>query len=156
MADQIIDKAWSDVSPRDFVRWVTPRFVKYGVIIRKAGNSLLLDILDEDRPRALPDGRWYYAQFKMHGTGTDEYLCVIDAIPDGVAIDHLFQSLTVNEAGQSVEGLTVNEACEMIRMDPKQLRRHIRRGTIPATKHDDRWVIDGEALRSIAAKFGWV
>lgn len=138
------------------MRWVTPRFVKYGVILSRKDRSLSIDILDEDRPRVLPDGRWYYSQFKIHGTNTDEYLAVIDAIPEGTTIDHLFRSLTVNDEGQSVEALTVNEACEMIRMDPKQLRRHIRRGTIPATKHDDRWLIDGEALRSIAAKFGWI
>lgn len=156
MNDRIINKAWSDVSPGDFVRWVTPRFVKYGVTLTKAGNSMTFDFLDEHRPRVLPDARWYYAQFKIHPELPEEYLCVIEALPDGATIEHLFRGL--KDDGTSAEhSVSVAEACDILGMDPKQLRRHIRRGVVTASKNrDSQWVIDRDHLMSIAGKRGWL
>jgi len=151
MTDRVINKAWSDVSPRDFVRWATPRFVKYGVILSRKGESMTLNLLDEDRPRVVPTARWYYAQGKIHGADTEEHLVVIEALPEPMT------SYMIPPTPEATgELISVNEACELIKMDPKQFRRYIRRGVIPATKHNDRWVIDASTLRSIAAKHGWV
>src|SRR5688572_20526814 len=79
-ADVIIDKAWSDIGPHDFVRWVTPRFVKYGrVLEHKRGDAgLLIQFIEDAKPRAIPDAKWYHGQFKLLGDKAEEHLCVIE------------------------------------------------------------------------------
>ena len=151
MADRVIDMAWSDISPGHYLRWATPRFVKYGRVLERGGNSMRAMFDDERGPRAIPEAKWYFVQGKISASA-DEHLVIIEppAIP---TTPHSFLKSQPVESGQ---WLSVQQACELIRMDQKQLRRHIRRGVIPAVKRDDRWVIDREALQGVASKNGWI
>lgn len=150
--DTIIDKAWSDIQVGDFIRWATPRFVKYGRVLKVAGNSIMAQFIEDARPTSIPDAKWYFVQWKMNHDAEEHLVCIdYQAWYNGPPVEPF---VPAQNFGQ--QWLSVNEACEMIRMDPKQLRRHIRRGVVMATKRDDRWVIDREALQTIASKNGWL
>lgn len=141
--------SWSNVQVGHFVRWSTPRFVKYGVVLNVKGNSMVIQFNGDDRATVIPDARWYYAIGKLD-PNAEEHLVVLQAKPARL-------SPIIHKVKQGhTAWITVQAASEMINMDPKQLRRYIRRGTIPATKDEDRWKIDGEALKALAAKNGWI
>ena len=155
MNDKVIDKAWADVQPFDFVRWATPRFVKYGRVLEhpKGSRSLLIHFVEDAQPRALPDAKWYFTQFKLKGPDTEEHLCVIDYAEwyNGPPPEPFVPK--TDEADE----LTVNEAVEIVRMDAKQFRRLIRRGVIPAHKDlNEQWRIDRDVLTTLAVKHGWL
>jgi hypothetical protein len=157
MNDIVIDKAWADVQPFDFVRWATPRFVKYGRVIEhhKGSRSLLIHFVEDAQPRALPDAKWYYTQFKLKGPDTEEHLCVIDyqAWYNGPPVEP-FIPLAENAHELFIN---VHEACEFLGFDPKRLRGYIRRGVIPAFKdNQDQWRMNRERLRDVAVKHGWL
>ncbi len=141
--------AWSDIQVGYWVRFATPNFTLRGTVAKIGGCSIIID--DQHHgTKVLPDAKWYFVEGKRDPNAT-EHLVIIEppAIP----------TLPYEYPKQAIESgryISVNEACEMVRMDPKQLRRHIRRGVIPAEKRDDRWVIDREALQSISAKNGWI
>lgn len=145
MTDQVIAMAWSDIHPGIRVRWATPRFMKYGVVLRRDGRSMSIDFTDEDRPRVIPDARWYYVQPE---TG-EEHLRVIAEIPDDLTIFFKKPNLTP-------DWITVQEACEMVKMDSKQLRRYVRKGTVIARKREDRWMIERDQFISTAMARGWL
>ena len=154
MHDQIIDKAWADVQPHDFIRWATPRFVKYGRVLEHNGHSLKVQFVEDAQPRAIPDAKWYYGQFKLLGPDAEEHLCVIDysAWYTGPPPEPF-----VPRGQDDDTELTVNAAIEIVRMDAKQFRRLIRRGTIPAYKdRNDQWRIDRDLLMTLAARHGWL
>lgn len=148
--DRVIDMAWSDIQVGMFVRWATPRFVMHGQVLKRAGNSMVIQHQDGSG-RAIPDAKWYFVEGKRD-PNADEHLVIIEppVLPTPP------YSYPKQQAANPGQFISVSEACEMIRMDPKQLRRHIRRGVIPAEKRDDRWVIDREALQSISSKAGWI
>lgn len=151
MADIVIDMAWSDVHADMFIRWATPRFIKYGRVLKVGNNSMSVQFIEDASPRAIPEAKWYFVQGKLNPEA-EEHLVVID-------YDDWYNGPPVEPfvpAAIRGEFISVNEACEMIRMDPKQLRRHIRRGVVTAVKRDDRWVIDREALQTIASRNGWI
>jgi hypothetical protein len=148
--DRVIDKAWSSIQVGDWVRWATPRFIMHGQVAKRAGNSMM--IRDKDGgSRAVPDAKWYFVEGKRD-PNADEHLVIIEppVLPTPPYSYLKQQAVTVGQF------ISVAEACEAIRMDPKQMRRHIRRGVIPAEKRDDRWVIDRDALQTVAAKNGWL
>lgn len=155
MNDEIIDKAWSDVQPPDFIRWATPRFIKYGRVLAHKERSLLVQFVEDAQPRAIPDAKWYYGQFKTRGPEAEEHICVIDyaAWYNGPPVEP-FVPLVHDDEGVD---LTVNEAIEIVRMEAKQFRRLIRRGVIPAVKDsNEQWRIDRDVLVTLAAKHGWL
>lgn len=154
-ADTVLDKAWSDIQPPDFIRWVTPRFVKYGRVLKHADRSLLVQLLDEDRPRAIPDAKWYYSQFKLRGPNTEEHLCVVQYRPEHDGPPVVLAGIPEAEYAQDV-WITASQAAEFLNWDEKQVRRYIRSGKIEANKRDGRWIIHRERLRDAAAKHGWV
>lgn len=151
MTDPVINKAWSDIYPGESIRWATPRFIKYGRVLERGSNSMLAQFDDESRPRAIPEAKWYFVQGKISASA-DEHLVIIDH----PVLPTTPQSFLKQQPADSNQWVSVPQACELIRMDPKQLRRHIRRGVIPAVKRDDRWVIDREALQGVASKNGWI
>jgi hypothetical protein len=151
MTDEVIDMAWSDIHVNMAVRWATPRFVKYGVVLLCKGNSMTCLFDGDSSPRAIPEAKWYFVQGKLNPE-TDEHLVIIKR-PE---IPTPPRSFLKSQPAITGQWISVTEACEMIRMDPKQLRRHIRRGVVMATKRDDRWVIDREALQTVASKNGWL
>ena len=150
---RILDKAWSDVQPGNFVRWRTPRFIKYGVVLTHKDRSITFQCADENRPVVIPDARWYFVEGKMKGHDAEESFFVIDELPAG-------SQVVMSEPPRLTAHdliITVPEACELIRMDPKQFRRHIRRGVITASKSQDgRWLLRRDLLMETAAKYGWL
>lgn len=153
MSNTIIDKAWSDISPGDPVRWATPRFIKYGVVLARKGRSITFQCADEPRPVVIPDARWYYFQFKMYGVEAEECLCILRELPAGPSV----RTPKLVDDSSDDPMLSVNQACEILGMDPKQLRRYIRRGLVTATKNrDGQWQLQRELLMSLAAKRGWL
>jgi len=153
VTDQVIDKAWSDVQPGNRVRWATARSIRYGVVLQRKGQSLVLDLLDEDRPKVIPDGRWYFLQAKLHGPSTEEHLVVIERFPD--AGGEVMKVISPRDANTDV-WITAAEAAEMLNWSEKQLRRQLRRGVIVANKRDGRWLVHRDRLRDAAAKHGWL
>lgn len=155
--DLVIDKAWSNIGPGDFIRWATPRFVKYGRVERAKARSLRIMVAGTTDIVAIPDAKWYHAQFKLYGLAAEEHLCVIDYDEWLYGLPKPFESLPVDHVLSELAWISVKEAIELIPMDPKQLRRYIRKGTIPAHKDsNDQWRINREQLMSLAAKYGWV
>lgn len=148
---QVLDKAWADLSPNDIVRWRTPRFVKYGRVISRKGRSLLIRFAGDDRDTAIPDGKWYHLQFKMYGESADEYLITVDSYPEGSLNESLIDPAAHDDM------ITVREAHEILGIDPKQLRRHIRRGKLPAERNaEGYWVMNRDRLLISARKYGWL
>lgn len=147
MTDTVIDTAWSNIHAGQFVRWATPRFIKYGRVVSRKGNSLVIEDLDDGRTIAIPEAKWYFVQFKMHGPRHEECLFLVDKVFKG-------KMILEPEADNRI---TVQDACELLRMDPKQLRRHIRRGRIQAHKdRESRWMIDRTHLMEVSARYGWI
>lgn len=148
--DPVIDKAWSNISPGDFVRWATPRFIKYGVVLHRKQNSLIFQCMQDDLPVTIPDAKWYFVQGKMYGPKVEECLVILDALPTTpprAQLPRVDDDLII----------TVAQACELIQMDPKQFRRHIRRGTIPASKNGEgQWLLRRDLLMKACAKYGWI
>lgn len=112
---------------------------------------------------AIPEAKWYYVQGKLFGPNAEEHLFVIDLTPMEVLVRTGVLEDPDNpphpqpkQRRSHTAWITVQAACEMLKMDPKQLRRHIRRGVIVADKKDGQWLIDPERLRDAAAKFGWI
>lgn len=163
MSDRIVDKAWSNVQSGDFVRWATPRFVRYGRVITHPpkSDSLRVEFWQPVEEKAIPNARWYFVQGKMK-PDAEEHLVVIDLTPmellvrAGALTDEDNPPLTVKPRRSHEPWITVQTACEQLKMDQKQLRRHIRRGVVIAEKRDGIWYIDQERLRDAAAKFGWI
>lgn len=150
--DQVIDMAWSNIQVNQFVRWATPRFIKYGRVLKIGGTSLMVQFIEDARPTAIPDAKWYFVEGKRDPQAEEHLVCIdYQTWYNGPPTQPF-----IPPHSTSGQFISVAEACELIRMDPKQLRRHIRRGVIPAEKRDDRWVIDREALQSISAKNGWI
>lgn len=154
-ADVVLDKAWSSVSGGDTVRWITPRFVKYGRVLERKDRSLKVHFFGESTARAIPDARWYFTQYKMNPQA-EEQLVVVQYTP--LMLEPTPPPAIPEAADAHDVWITVNEACEMLNMDAKQLRRYIRRGHIPAHKDkaDGMWRIHRDRLRDIAAKHGWI
>ena len=152
MTDLVIDKAWSDISPGDFMRWATPRFIKYGRVIKRDGNGMTLQFIEDANVRVIPQAKWYFCQAKMYGPDAEEHLVCIDYSEwfNGPPVEPFVPP-------SYDDSVTVNDACEILRMDPKQLRRHIRRGRIEAHKDlEGRWMIDRDMLMTKAARYGWI
>jgi excisionase family DNA binding protein len=147
---KVIDKAWSNISPGDFVRWATPRFIEYGVVISRSGNSLSFDSIERDRPVVIPDAKWYFVQGKMHGPRAEECLVILNELPK--------KSVPRQDAQATVyrDFMTAEDVAEYLNWDQKEVRRKIRRGVIPAHKSEGRWMISRQHLIDQAAKHGWV
>lgn len=157
-SDKVIIKAWSDICPGDFIRWRTPRFIWYGKILKihskPRDRSMLVDFMEEQSPRAIPDAKWYHAQFCLYGDEAEEHICVVDyhewykAPPSDPFIPEAEDAHDV--------WIPVYQAAEFLGWDEKRLRRMIRRGHITAHKEDGRWIINRNRLREVAAKHGWI
>lgn len=152
--DQVIDMAWSDIQVGYFVRWATPRFVKYGRILTIGGNSMSVQFIEDKNPRGIPDAKWYFVQGKLD-PHSEEHLVVID-YKQWYSGDEPKPDRSKLHRRTHVTWISVSAACEMINMDQKRVRRYIRRGIIPARKQDDRWLVNAETLRELAAKNGWI
>jgi hypothetical protein len=150
LPDEIIAKAWSSVQPPDIIRWATPRFVKYGQVLRREDDSMLVKFWDEPTPRGIPHAKWYYVRGKMDPQG-EEHMVVVKEMPGADEKPFIPPADNAHDVWISVQA-----ACEMLNMDGKQLRRYIRRGVVTAHKKDDRWVINRERLRDTASKLGWL
>lgn len=150
-SDRVIDMAWSDIQVGMFIRWATPRFVKYGRVIDRKGNGMRAMFFDDAHDRAIPEAKWYFVEGKRD-PHAEEHLVVIDYPHDRGSLGYA----KPQRPAEGNELISVLAACELLKMDPKQMRRQIRRGVIPATKKDDRWVINREALNAVAAKNGWI
>lgn len=153
MTDEIIDKAWSSVQPPDVVRWATPRFIKYGEVVNRAGDSMRVQFFDEPGQRGIPNAKWYFVRGKLDPSG-EEHLVVVEYRPRmrGVEVERV-----IPKADNAHDvWISVQQASEMLNMDEKQIRRHIRRGTIIAHKKNDRWMMHRERLRDAATKNGWL
>lgn len=153
MDDQVIDKAWSSIQVNDFVRWATPRFIKYGRVEAVGGNSMRVRFINDAQARAIPEAKWYFVQGKANPEAEEHLVCIdYKAWYNGPPIEPFIPPAD-NAHDQYI---SVETACEMLNMDAKRLRRYIRRGVIPAFKRDDRWVIPREALREAAVKNQWL
>lgn len=148
---RVIDKAWSNISPGDVVRWATPRFIKYGVVISRSGNSLSFRCEQEDRAIAIPDAKWYFVQGKMHGPKAEECLVVLTELPKKSPPRRPDAQASVYR-----DFMTAEDVAEYLNWDQKEVRRKIRRGVISAHKSEGRWMIPRQHLLDQAAKHGWV
>lgn len=150
VSDHILDVAWSDIGTGTIVRWRTPNFIKYGRVLHRKDRSLTVQFTDDGPPRAIPDARWYYVQFKQFGLKAEESLCVLKAIP--------VKSKSFQPATDAHEDfIHASQVAEYLNWDEKQVRRYIRRGTIPAFKDQfGRWVVRRGQLIELAGKHGWV
>lgn len=138
-------KLWQEVEAGDYIRFATPVFIRHGQVVARMGESLEAQMFNEPRPRVISHAAWYYAQ----DPAGVEHLVVLDEHP-GTDAD----SLTSDDEADQV--ISVGEACELIKMDPKQLRRHIRRGALMATMVDGRWHLSRSNLMEVSAKRGWL
>lgn len=155
MTDTVLDMAWSDIQVGYFVRWATPRFVKYGHVKKVDNRSMIVSFLDSLKPTVLPDAKWYFVRGKENPEA-EEHLVVID-YKQWWHGDHTEWQPIVEGHPLVAETISVNEACELLKMDPKQMRRLIRRGTIPAYKdQNDTWRVYRTNLMEISAKHGWI
>jgi hypothetical protein len=144
MNDKVILIPWSQVAVNMDIRWSTPRFVLYGRILDIQGQSMVAFFTDRNK-RVLPDAEWYYGR----SPEDEEHLVVIQRGEEKQG--YLRSSAFVEE------WVTVQAACELIQMDAKQMRRHIRNAVIPAHKDKfERWQIHREKLMEVAVKRGWV
>ena len=150
-SDRTIDEAWSNIGQNNTIRWVTPRFVKYGRVLARKGRSMRVQFFDEPNERAIPDAKWYFGQWKMFGDEAEEHLCVVEYQPT-------MRGSTIPPAEFAQDNwLNVTDVAELLNWDEKRVRRYIRRGHIPAHKDNySRWVVSRERLRDLAAKHGWV
>jgi hypothetical protein len=149
--DPIIQTFWEDVEPGTKVRWSTPNATHYGVVISRDDQSLILDLWDQDKPKVLPDGLWYFAQGKIN-PNAEEHLVILSEFPKNFGQE----SGKLKPRHDEAEWITVQDAIAVIPMDPKQLRRHLRNGVFQAKRKEDRWFIDRESFMSVCAKRGWL
>lgn len=153
---KVLDMAWSDVHAKMKCRWATPRFIKHGIILSRKDRSLTVQFWSEERPTVIPDARWYFVQAKMHGPDAEEHLVIVDEFDD-IELQREDRRAELDDYNAHELIITVNQACELLQMDPKQLRRHIRRGTITASKNiEGQWLMRRDLLMAKAAKYGWV
>lgn len=146
---EIVDLAWSDVYKGQSVRWATPVFIAYGTVIQRKGRSLTFYDMDLKQPRVIPDARWYFVRGKGDPRAT-EGLWVIDALPT------MPEPLVVPEDPDD-DWITVQAACESVRVDPKLLRRYIRRGKLSAHKDlEGRWQVHRSQFLEFAVDRGWL
>lgn len=150
MDDDHWDKAWSSIQPNDRVRWVTPRFVKFGRVLSIAGRSASF-VWDDGTKQTLPDARWYFAEGKRESL-RDEHLVIL--VPSELPTP--YTRLPDDHVMSDRAWISTEAAAEMLAWDMKKLRRYLRSGTIVARKQEDRWYINRERLQAQAAKQGWV
>lgn len=151
--DRVIDMAWSDIQVGMFIRWATPRFIKYGRIVTRGGNSMSVQFIEDASPRAIPEAKWYFVEGKRDPQA-EEHLVVIDYASwyNGPPVVPFIPE--VQDAHEVY--ISAAQAAEFLSMQEKQVRRYIRQGKIPAFKRDGWWVINRERLREAAAKNGWI
>jgi Helix-turn-helix domain len=153
MTDKVIDKAWSDIQLGDFMRWATPRFVKYGRVVKRDGNGMTLQFIEDANVQVIPTAKWYFVQGKLNPDSEEHLVCIDYSEWFNAPYSEPF--IPPAEYADEV-WIHVFQVAEMLRWDEKEIRRKIRRGIIPAHKKDGRWVIHRERLRDIAAKHGWL
>lgn len=154
MPDSVIQTFWEDVGPGTKVRWATPRAVHYGVVINRVDQSLVLELWDQDKPKVLPDGLWYFIQGKKNPDG-EEHLVILSEFPENFGA--LSGKLKPRHDGDAAEEfINVNKAIELVPMDPKRLRRYIRQGTVQAFKKDGQWVLRRSYWLEESSKRGWL
>lgn len=137
--DKIVEMAWSDLHPGLRVRWVTPAFAKRGVIQRVKGRSMVVLFDGHLKATVIPDARWYFAEAKNRNP--EESLVVLEGRGP----------TRVRERGEgSSEGaMSPAEAAALLGTDPKNIRRMIRSGKLPARQEGGRWVLDRADVKRV-------
>lgn len=148
----VIHKAWSDIGPNDKVIWVLPNQVRHGVVVERKDRSLVVAFWEEDRPRAIPDARWYYVNYRKDPHAT-EALYVVDEFPETLP------SIPTVDRDRDNDFLYAFQLAELLNMDEKQIRRHLRNGVFPTafrSKLDNRWQVMRRHALEVANKRGWI
>lgn len=144
----MIDMAWSDIHTGLLVRWATPNFIFYGRVVKRRGQSLVLRSIEDESLRHIPDARWYFTRGKEDVWGS-EVLFVIDCLPD--------RPEAVDPPDPDEDFILVQEACELVLVDPKLVRRYLRRGKLLAHKDlEGRWQIHRGQFLELAVSRGWL
>lgn len=144
---KIVELAWSDVHRGQFVRWSTPRFVKFGRVVSRKGQSLTVNFGGVDaKATVIPDARWYFVRGKEN-PDAEEHLVIVDEL-----LPEVFRTAEPDD-----EVITVQEACELVLVDPKLVRRYIRRGKLGAVKdREGRWQVHRGHFLDFAVERGWL
>lgn len=131
------NKAWSDIQPGDRVRWKTQTFVKRGTVVTRGKRTISVLFDAHTKPTVVPDGKWYFVEGKV-GNLNEHLVTISTPAPERslVAMAHEGSKL----AGRDTY-VSPNEAAAILGTDPKNIRRMIRSGKLPAHREGGRWVL---------------
>lgn len=127
------------------VRFATPLSIIYGKVLAHKPPSLTL-MTDDGKRRIIPLADWYLEQAPT----AQEHIAVVDA-DEG---EPPLPERSLDDAHD--RWLLVHEAAESARVEPKQLRKYIRKGLLPAFKRDGVWHIPRDEFISFAGDHGWL
>lgn len=134
---------WSALHVGMRVRFKTQTFVKRGTITSVKKWSMLVRFDGHISDTAIPDAKWYYCQARMGNL--NEHLVSIATPPVSTPTGKLPSGY---KAGMS--SMSPNEAAARLGTDPKNIRRMIRSGKLPATRQGGRWVVDRSDVEALA------
>lgn len=122
---------WSDFEPRTKVRWMTPVFVKAGIIVAKRGRSLKVQFEGELRPTVIPNARWYH-----------EAALRRDPENSLVVLTKEASNPSAQPRGDHSEVVWIEEAASLHGLPQKRLRVLLRSGKVKGDKSQGRWRVD--------------
>lgn len=127
-------KAWSDITPGDRVRWKTQTFVKRGTVIARHKRTIEVLFDSHSRPTVVPDGKWYFVEGKS-GNLNEHLITISTPAPERSTAALAYSS------DHDDDVLSPAEVASIMGTDPKNIRRMIRAGKLPAFRQGGRWVL---------------
>lgn len=130
-------KAWSDIGRGDRVRWKTQTFVKRGTVVSRNKRTMVVRFDAHDSDTVIPDCKWYFVEGKLGNL--NEHLVTISTPAPQRSLAAVKLEAIEDEDWDS--HVSPTEAASIMGTDPKNVRRMIRTGRLPAKRLGGRWVI---------------
>lgn len=132
LQDEDLILAWSDLAPGTRIRWKTQTFVKRGTIVSIEKRSMRVLFDSHKTATNIPDAKWYFVEGKVGNQ--NEHMVAISTLREEP------RKLRRRD-GTDYDYITPHDAANILGTDPKNIRRMIRTGRLPAHREGGRWMI---------------